>query len=133
MKLDPETALIRARLINKNRRRQFLMDTAASVEAAWATPEPEKPSRISEIYDIATKERVEPDPNIFDGPGRPPANEPIHVFLTLKDLSFCETWQGMQAVLGLKGVPNDRLEKPDGSPADVRIDEREDGLMVEIL
>ena len=161
MNIDPETALLRARVLNGQKTKRYLRETAAKVGKAWSLPgssfrdaqqsglDAARVNRLQQTYDIQTREPtrvcgpVKTTTGTFDaegalervtgiGGGRPPENEPISVLLTAKDLEFCDTWEKMATVLGLRGVPNDRLTKPDGSPADFSADEQEDGLMVVI-
>ncbi len=140
--LDPETMALRAKVLNTAATKRWLKDTAAKIEGAWK-PSPTdsivrkvRSNRLAEVYDIQTREVLPPkdqDPALYQGDHKPGDDEPILTFLNLKDLEHCETWETMSAILGLKGVPHHRLTKPDGTPADVRIDEREDGLMIEVL
>ncbi|CAB4202643.1 hypothetical protein UFOVP1623_33 [uncultured Caudovirales phage] len=140
--LDPETVLLRRQILNGQKTKRFLTETAAKVGKAWEpTPGEVLPkirsSRLAKVYDIQTREPDElvprdQDPNLFTGDARPPEDQPIRTFLNARDLEHCDTWEKMQAILGMKGVPYSRLTKPDGSPADFTAEEMDDGLMVEI-
>lgn len=139
--IRPETVLLRGQiLLGEKMKRAALASTAAPWQRISVDPPKggksagkaalEKYRQVGGVVG-AQPSSVKPF-EMAEPVGRPPEREPILVHLSHAELEHCQTWEGMQALLGMKGVPYDRLAKADGSPADVRVDEREDGLMVEI-
>lgn len=120
--VQPETAMLRRQVLNRAALGTSGLTSTLALPKMFA----EKPEAL-----VAAKTAKKLNPVTEETQARVAldAREPIMVWLSEKELEHCRTWEEMAAVLGLKGVPSDRLDnKPD-----IRADEKDGGIMLEIL